>query len=777
MKRFATRYLLLAAALLTRPVLSSTVDTLSIGDGASEKTHALNPGSSQRITGGLDAPALTLVPDAATPWQSAPIQFTLKVDPQKQNYLTARLWGSDKGEEAGRLLVEVDGKQLGYVGDGDYSVLNTSENESLCPGRFFYVTQPLPPALTQGKTSVSIRIVARGPVWTYGDTFEKFQKPFTSGSRGLYRFYAHTDPYFAPPAEEKQGTAPTPGLRPGPGEEVLEQARQQVINATSKLLAHDVTSFGKQTLADAVFLAEAYHTAWTPAYNNPKAIERIIQAGDQLALAFAKDEKTVTSTWAGAGPLGEAVMHVWPALKGRMDEKITVDGKAITRRDAWTRALKTGIDFWRTHRRAYTNQSMIVDGSIYTANRGLLLIDPKSALPEAKALRYVYESIGLEPWLGSDPGEEGSGEKDIPNANVHAPYGANYFQITRKGLSRELGFVGTYGETILRFAHDMVEWTGDPKIRQQLKKIAHARLYFRYPAQDADGYRTMKLSCEIDERKEHFPASGSAYADYQGSRENWAVNLAALMPEDPAILGVTQQCLEDHQFFPFLKDRLKSGDPLGLMRTVDDYAKVKALPPSKVRLPMTDGQPDFVYTDEENAVLALKDGDTKLYLNLYFRSENGVNRTARVFEVKPTIMRIATVRTEVEVNESGKSFTRPDHLQRIRPGGEKLTPPGVTSHQAWAGEVMPIAKRPDDATQPAYGAWGPFVGKASFYWLQYGDYLIGLNTTENQTFTLPTQSLGLTSARDLVSKKDLSLKEGVPVKPLTTVVLKVGNTL
>jgi|APCry1669189070_1035195.scaffolds.fasta_scaffold04492_5 hypothetical protein len=31
-------------------------------------------------------------------------------------------------------------------------------------------------------------------------------------------------------------------------------------------------------------------------------------------------------------------------------------------------------------------------------------------------------------------------------ANVHAPYGNSYYLFTKKGLSRELGFVAGYGE-------------------------------------------------------------------------------------------------------------------------------------------------------------------------------------------------------------------------------------------------------------------------------------------------------------------------------------------
>jgi hypothetical protein len=66
------------------------------------------------------------------------------------------------------------------------------------------------------------------------------------------------------------------------------------------------------------------------------------------------------------------------------------------------------------------------------------------------------------------------------------------------------------------------------------------------------------------------------------------------------------------------------------------------------------------------------------------------------------------------------------------------------------------------------------VGKAAFYWLRYGDYLIGLNTTEINTYPLPVPS-GFSQAPDLVSGKTLDLSKEVKVGPLSTLVLYLGK--
>jgi len=238
-------------------------------------------------------------------------------------------------------------------------------------------------------------------------------------------------------------------------------------------------------------------------------------------------------------------------------------------------------------------------------------------------------------------------------------------------------------------------------------------------------------------------------------------------------VGAAQQSVEEGQYFDHIESRLKDNDTLGMMRNVGNWEKVSTLPKSPKRLPMTPGQPDFAFADEENAVLAIKHGNTSLFVNFYFRAERAVNRVARVFELTPDMMRIATVRSDVEVIASGETYTRPDWIDRVRNGG--LTPPGQDIHQAWAGEVMPVSKQPDDAAQPKYGDFGPFVGKAALYSLHYGDYLIGLNTTEDHTYTLAVPQ-AIRDAPDLITGRTVHLEGGVEVPPLSTVVLDLAKS-
>src|SRR5690606_38166384 len=131
-----------------------------------------------------------------------------------------------------------------------------------------------------------------------------------------------------------------------------------------------------------------------------------------------------------------ALRVLYQHLQERFDERIGED-KQLKRRDAWSAMFKASVDYGVTHRRQYTNQSMIIDMFAYEANRALALLYPESALPESQMLRYLYESVGLVPWLG----------KETPTG-PEKPLGDGYWQLTTKGLTKELGYVGYYGEVL-----------------------------------------------------------------------------------------------------------------------------------------------------------------------------------------------------------------------------------------------------------------------------------------------------------------------------------------
>jgi len=764
--------LLTAAALTAAPA----TDSIALGNPASERAHDFADNRSEAITGGLGEPARRLLAPATTDWQGGSVSFSLKVDPEKTNYVTARFWGSDVTTD--NLILFCEGKQLGYRHLGDVEILDIAGGAPGYNGRFFYTTSPLPLALTRGRTAVKFEIRCTGPTWGYGDTFERYQKPMTEPTRGIYALSTHTESCFAPPPGEKQGLAPeNPPVRPGPGPEVLDAVKRRVDGEVKKLLGSATPLNQMQNQ----FLARAALVKWTPAYQNPAAVAQVLKSLDATFAAYRKnprlaesDPATPNADWFGLGPSGDTLRLLAGPLQPWLDGKIDDgQGAMLTRRAAFSEMLVACRDWHRRHRRLYTNQTMINDlYGIYLANRGVAVVDPARALSEPEVRRYLYESVGLEPWRDSDRGGTGAAERGGRDWAV----GGDYWQLTAKGLTKELGYVGYYGEvldwvtTIYEATRPAAGEPGDEKIRAQLLRIASARGVFRAPGLDADGCRAMRIETIVGWRDGgHYPGD-VAY----GERPSWdgSALYAVASTLDPEAIGYAQQMFADNQFFASVHDRLKETSlrvTAGLLGVPDQYALVRAQPPSAHRLPMSPGQPDFVFTDEEDGVIAVKHGDEVLYASLYWRAREAVNFLARVHFTTPRLDRIAVVHEDAEFEDSGLTFTRRDQVNFGFGNGGPRYPAEL--HSAHAGEVLPIAKPPADVKFNP-GDESVYAGKASFYTLRFGAYLIAMNTTKDRTFTLAPPP-GALRADELVSRRSLALDAPISVGPRSTIILKL----
>lgn len=766
--RPAIAAMFLCALSTLRALGADPIDRLYFGDAHSESAHQFDVGRSETIKGGLGAPARRLLARDPVDWQGGTMSFSVKIDPEKQNFVTVRFWGDDVS--GNRLFLFVEGRQLGYRHLGDIDQLDFGTDEPVCNGRFYYVTTPLPLAITRGKTELKCEIRATGPIWGYGQTFEQYQKPMADPSRGIYSLYTHTDGYFVPPADEKQGVAAKPTVRTTPGEEVIDQLKARVNRTLDGLLASSKPINQMQ----AQLLARAYFVKWSAAYQNPKAVAQVIQSIDAMYVATVADPKlaysdpaTWNADWFGTGPSGQSLDLLRDEINPQLDEKMDDgSGNLIVRRAAYLQMLLACRDYHQTHRRQYTNQTMISDlYGLYYVNRGVAVCDASKALAEPDARRYLYESIALQPWLGGDTDHGPS-----------MPLGGAYMQLTDKGLSKELGYVGNYGEVIdwvvaiYNATRPLPDQPGDPKIKAQLVKIARARGSFRYPAQDKDGNRAYRLETIIGWRDTHFPGN-ITYAQ----RPSWDGSpleaVAATL--DPMLVGYAQQMLADNQFFASVQETMQNTGfrtTAGLLGVPESYERVKEQPISLHRLPM--GETNYVFTDEEDGVVALRHGDEILYVSLYWRARNAINNLARVHHITPGFERVAIVTQETEFEPSGMVYTRPDWTN-FGFGNGGLKYPGEF-HSAHAGEQLPIAKIPEGvAFKP--GNESVYAGKGDFYTCRYGDYLIGMNMTTSKSFDLKTPK-GLTSAPDLVSKRTLNFGD-TPIKvgPRSTVILYLGK--
>ncbi|MCH5676562.1 Tat pathway signal sequence domain protein [Streptomyces gilvus] len=928
------------------------LDVVVFGDTDSETAHGLTATLSDTVTGGLGQSARVLNPTSPASYWGGTLTFDVAVSPTGTTYVTVRLWGDDydstsaeaaSGTDMWRLQLFCEGKQVGYEDQGAVDSLDILDTAPRTPGRFFFHTLPLPEKMTAGKDKVTLEIRAMGRIWSYGQNSAQLYRTMTTPSRGIYRLYTHTDPYFEPPKGEVQGPAPTATTRTG-GEEVMDTVKARVQkDQTSLLTTANPASMDHWAMQS---LAEGYLWSGSPAYQNPAALDRVLQAIDGRYMAWKSDSTVLTGSdqqWQGFGRVGLALALLWENLGDRLGEQVTgspyaianpgfesggdtpqgwtapsfgissdatwvrdttvsrsgsaslrlkataADGKVYiypaaktkigtgtytygawiktdgitgvgahidplfydasgklvgtdhkvysakgthdwefvsfvfdtpagatqmqmtlrlngpgtawfddvtlvapadtttpvppVRTDAYIDMLQSSRDYWRQHFPHYSNQTQICAIGIYQANRGLKLLAPELALPEDKARSYMYQSIGLTPYLGPEDAD----------GNPTKPLGESYYQVTRAGLTRELGYVGSYGEVIdwLVMMYESVTrgYQGQeaPELLKQMVRMTKARGSFRVLDVDKDHCRISRLESVIGWRNEVYPGE-TAYA----SRTAWDSNpvMSAAVFKDPDIVGWTQEMIADGQLYPQLDLQVTNTSArvgLNALRFVSrDWDDFQSLPARPARIPTAWDQPDFVVTDEENGCLAVKNGEELLFASLYFRARQGVNNYARIHHVTPVDQRSATIR-ERSGGLTDDTFTARDWIlwdyaindpgaAGIPPGG--FPPPGDTLHQALEGDVYHLAPVPADVPDPTLGVHFDgvetlLVGRAPFYLCEYGDYLIAMNTSTDKVFTLPArQDFG--PARDLATGKNIGAGHRPRLGPLSTLVLYRG---
>jgi hypothetical protein len=230
--------------------------------------------------------------------------------------------------------------------------------------------------------------------------------------------------------------------------------------------------------------------------------------------------------------------------------------------------------------------------------------------------------------------------------------------------------------------------------------MAKARAIFRRPALDASGNRAMRIETVVGWRDElHYPGD-VAY----GQRAAWDASTiqSAAATQDPVLVAYARQMFADNQFFASVQRQMKETQfrvTAGLLDTPDEYALLTALPaPQKkagvtpTQLPMSPGQPDFAWADEQDGVVAIKHGSQVLYASLYWRAHFAINFLARVHYSTPTIDRIAVVREGAKFEPSGYTYKRNDDVNT--PFAPWLPNYPSDIHSALAGQEQPIPKFP-----------------------------------------------------------------------------------
>lgn len=757
----------LLGGMSSQPLAAAETDAIVLGDPASERTHGFSGAESEIIRGLGGYSARVLLPKNPAEWQGGSIKFKLKVVPRVDNYLTVRFSGDDVSSDM--LIMYINGKQLGYRHLGDYECLDLGSKEPYKPGRFYYRTTVLPRALTDAAGEIEVEIRQTGRIWGYGRNFEQYQKVTEGKSRGIYAMFSHTAPYYV---ESGIKLPALPALRQPEAEKIdFSEIRRRINKEVSKFMRPNELSPSQFRME---VLAHAYYLPGNAAYKKDIARQRLLESFDQYFIKHRKDSKLAThdrSTfnpeWFGFAHMGSAMLLHKDYVRPRLDENIKDEnGKDIKRRDAYAEMFKIALDFLVTHRRQYTNQSMIIDKNIRVNNDVLKFVAPSKALPDELTLQFLKEAVGLLPWSGSLD----------KNGKSTWPQGKDFYLLSRKHLTRELGYVGSYGEVLDHVAR-IYEATipapgeaGDADIFNSLNETLKARAIFRYPARNAAHERIMRLESEVGWRDTYQPGQ-ITYAQRM-SRDGSCIQAAALLLSDEAV-GYSKQMFEERHFMVQVKalEKAESGlrATFGLMTIPLEYEKLSKAKDSGIRLPMSPESPDFVFADEENGVVAIKDGANILYASLYWRARTSINFLSKIHFVSDEFEQTAVVRNRTLFTPEGHNATLRNHHNFGFANGGPRYPGNFDSLHA--GTVQPIAKVPDGVKNFKPGHENIFAGKGDYYELAYKDYLMAMNAHKLKTFEFQLPSDGKYVA--LTDGKIYNGGSTIKLNPMTTVVLKL----
>ena len=685
----------------------------------------------------------------------ASMSFTMDTKPDEQNYFTVKFWGSDR-RMVNLRLSDGDGNYIdgaapawkplgGYGAHGmaQFWEFGGSAAAGAFPGRFIYATYPVPHAFTKGKDEVRFQLSAPG----------KTAHP----SQGIYAAYTHSGKFFGPPADEKQGepmrwdeTRPNK-LTHQERLKMLKDRARKLINRVFERRPKPGSQRGARRLQS---LTDAYHAEWSDHYHDEEIVHIVTEALDAAVQRQAREGvegHMGGHKWHYQGIMAHCMTGIWDAFQesGVLEETIDHDGNEdtdpVTRRKAYARYFKKGFEWRKSEagaRREVSNQTMAVSRGLYRMQVALRKLNPDMALPEEQANRYVLESLGMKPFYLPYPRRDWV--RDAADA------GFPFTIITADGLALEGGHASGYGELAPHRGTRLAEELGTPEALERAKQLVKARaIASRRPALDGAGYAALRSEETFTYRGRSYPAP-IRYGP---------ITQAAILG-DPVSLRLAELYMKHGHF----TEDTRQGR---VVRRVEDYKKVVNMLEEKQSqpLPFEPDHEDFAWGDEGAGVFAIKHGDTMIHGCFVLSMPGAVVPVARVHYTTPRIDRLADVKTQIEVPE-------PDgHISPASDGDSiladmkfpKTPPPPKLEHvEQW--------RQQDIRASMAY-----------FYTLRFGNYLVGMNTTQEGTYRENTYELQVPDdvdadeALNLVSGETVDLSKPIKVGPHSTVVLYLGD--
>ncbi|MFS0724173.1 putative Ig domain-containing protein [Paenibacillus sp. 1P07SE] len=531
------------------------------------------------------------------------------------------------------------------------------------------------------------------------------------------------------------------------------------------------------------------------------------------------------------------------------------DGEPLTRRMAWERVLKANFDFARSRQSYITNQVFYTYEGAWKAHEGLRMVGSEFYEGRERSHRILLEMFGGVPWLGEEVLVGPNGEElDLyhslfshDNAAVFTddyvhivgkglakskldeegevvrrkPYGEQYTNLTKAGLTRENHYVGIYGEVanyILDYFYKTLDQPGEEEINDELLKLAlnnfYARLWTRINDLDDEGKRLLAMNATIDERNGGMPSRTPAYgARLLGYSTSYAYLEKYMADHEERYsgpeweryweyakyaVGAVQQLKMDNRLLMDLssKDFHVRDTYDYIFNTRKDYARFNDVKAGVV-LPQTDfdyyteeeiaalgvnpeAYEQFAWMDIDNAFISMRDGDFRMFGALAWLNM-GVPATGKLHIVTPENVRVVQVAHNNQFQYEDYHIRQQDvdlYYQRNDPATKGFAP------QSLAGEILPVAYQPGvgKVVRDNFEVDHPYGALTDLMAARYGEYFILMNTTrteyENEKsfeVDLPSDYTG-NEIFDLVTKSNIPVIDGkVTIGPERGMVLKLSS--
>ncbi len=524
------------------------LDYVIMGNDESEAAHDVDPGKSVKGYGGLGDTYRQIYPGDDSYW------VTLKVDPEKMNYITVKLWGSEsENKEIKNLMINDEYGTIQSKYGTVWPVWDNMYEEPAQRDSYFYATYRLPMAMTHGRTEVRFRVYHGGDANAYS---ANGMNAATEYSRQLYKLITHTDLRYKPMADDKDGSvkrydlgaikvSPN-GLSPydyiinemnagieaifrsqnyGPQWDEAVAAGRSPAGATGAVLegtnsyshgswenwknVHYVKCIGSNSENQKGIraMAMAYNREWSNHYHDKEIVDRCVAWLDYQVRSQGSNggwNNETYKTWIG-GPDRMPANGGINAGARAVGEVFTELAEPILEGGYLDEYIDDDLDPdtpMITRRSAYTR--MYVSASDYMFNQiqrkpavNQELFNVVSGVAYQMALKYISPSSCMP---------EAELKKRMYEASGILPTPRGSILISPKGLSMETvghldgAYDGNYGPHGAAMVADLALMTGDSELIKKAVNASHAMNYFADTVINHKGYNAIRREFNINTR-------------------------------------------------------------------------------------------------------------------------------------------------------------------------------------------------------------------------------------------------------------------------------------